>query len=397
MCLAEVHIFSVVQADQFSFEIGLLKLNHSVPKGNCLLPLSPFVDSFGLIRVGGRQSLAHLSFSRKKPVILHGRHPMVKLFILSEHRRLNHAGMTLVISSLNCRFHIIRIRTIARSIIHQCVICHRQSARPVPQILGQLPPERLTLGTVFGKTGIDYAGSIYIKYGHVHKPVIVKSYVCVFVSLNVKAVHLELISDLDLTSKAFISCLRRFISRRCYPSLLWSDHGTNFIGANCEIKELIIQLKEQKTQQDIAEFCATHKMEWKFIPEHSPHFGGIWEVAVKSHLRCVIGEVKFTFEEMYTVLTQIEACLNSCPLVPVNNPDDDGIEVLTPGHFLIGQPLMALPDPAMSYQSVSLLRRWHLCQTLVRHFWKRWHWSIFPLFRKFQNGLIHLETYPWEM
>ena len=81
LCLAEVHLFSVVQADQFSFEISLLKLNHSVPKGNCLLPLSPFVDSFGLIRVGGRQSLAHLSFSRKHPIILHGGHPMVKLLI----------------------------------------------------------------------------------------------------------------------------------------------------------------------------------------------------------------------------------------------------------------------------------------------------------------------------
>ena len=76
---------------------------------------------------------------------------------------------------------------------------------------------------MFGKTGIDYAGPI--KYGHVRKPVIVKSYVCVFVSLTVKAVHLELISD--LTSEAFISCLCRFISRLSYPFLLWSDHGTN--------------------------------------------------------------------------------------------------------------------------------------------------------------------------
>ena len=74
---------------------------------------------------------------------------------------------------------------------------------------------------------------------------------------------------------------------------------------------------------------------------------------------------------MCTVLTQIEAYLDSHPLVPVNNPDDDGIEVLTPGNFPIGQPLIALPDPAMSYQSVSLLKRWHLCQTLVRHFWRR--------------------------
>ena len=85
---------------------------------------------------------------------------------------------------------------------------------------------------------------------------------------------------------------------------------------------------------------------------------------------------------MYTILTQIEACLNSHPLVPINSPDDDSIEILTPGHFLIGQLLTALPDPAFSYRSVSLLRRWHLCQNLVRHFWKRWYLEYLSILQK---------------
>jgi hypothetical protein len=231
----------------------------------------------------------------------------------------------------------------------------------------------LTPDAVFNRTGIDYAGPVLIKYGHVRKPVIVKSYVCVFVSLNVKAVHLELVSN--LTSEAFIACLRRFIARRGYPKLLWSDHGSNFIGANREIKELINFLKEEKVQEKISEFCATSHIDWKFIPEHSPHFGGIWEAAVKSfkkHLKRIVGESKLTFEEMNTVLSQIEACLNSRPLTPMNNPDDDGLEPLTPGHFLIGKPLMALPDLTQSCQSMSIMRRWQLCQTMVNHFWKRW-------------------------
>ena len=81
--------------------------------------------------------------------------------------------------------------------------------------------------------------------------------------------------------------------------------------------------------------------------------------------------MKLTFEEMYTVLTQIESCLNSRLLVPLP-PDDDGIEVLTPGNFLIGRPLESLPDPAFSYRSMTILNRWYLCQALVRHFWQRW-------------------------
>ena len=134
-------------------------------------------------------------------------------------------------------------------------------------------------------------------------------------------------------------------------------------------------LKQQTSETVISQFCSSNNIEWRFIPERSSHFGGIWESAVKSaktHLRRVIHDTKLTFEEATTVLAQVEACLNSRPLTPVDSPDNDGIEVLTPGHFLVGQPLCALPDPPASYQSGSLLRRWHLCQSLVRHFWRRW-------------------------
>ena len=78
-----------------------------------------------------------------------------------------------------------------------------------------------------------------------------------------------------------------------------------------------------------------------------------------------------TYEKLTTVLTQIEACLNSRPLTPMSE-SDDGIEVLTPGHFIVGLPLEANPDPSASFQPVSLLCRWHLCQALMRHFWQRW-------------------------
>ena len=112
------------------------------------------------------------------------------------------------------------------------------------------------------------------------------------------------------------------------------------------MKELSAFLQDQKTQKEVSEFCSSQNINWKFIPERAPHFGGLWEAAVKSfktHLRKVLGEAKLTFEEYTTVLTQVEACLNSRPLCPL--PDsDDGIEALTPGHFLIGRPL----EPCLS-------------------------------------------------
>ena len=380
---AENYWISISQEAHFKEEISILASNKSLPPKSCVLPLHPFLDSSGVLRVGGRQQNPELSFSSLHPAIVHGKHPVTRLIIRSEHLRLLHAGPTLLTSTLSCRLHIVGCRKVIRSITRACVICRRQSAKPQPQMLGQLPIERTTPDSVFEKVGIDYAGPFYIKYGSVRKPTIVKGYVCIFVSLSVKAVHLELVSD--LTSEAFIACLRRFVARRGKPSLIWSDHGTNFVGANRELKEFVEFLEHQKTQGIISEFCSTHNIEWRFIPERAPHFGGLWEAAVRSmkaHLKRVVAEAKLTFEEFMTVLTQIEACLNSRPLTSLSC-DDDAVCALTPGHFLIGRPLESLPDPAFSYRSISLLRRWHLCQNLVRHFWRRWSSEYLSSLRKF--------------
>lgn len=152
-------------------------------------------------------------------------------------------------------------------------MCRRQSIKPQLQMLGQLSVERITPGPVFDKVGVDYAGPVLIKYGYVRKPIIVKAYICIFVSLTVKAVHLEVVSD--LSSDAFIATLRMFIVRRGIPSLIWSDNGTNFIGASREIKDLFQLLAKQDTQAAVVDFLSHYHISWKFIPQHSPHFGGL--------------------------------------------------------------------------------------------------------------------------
>ena len=380
---AKSYWISFSQRAHFAKEVETLELGAQIPQSSSLLSLNPFLDEAKLLRVGGRESNSKLPYEKQHPLIIHGKHPLTKLLIHSEHIRLLHAGPTLLTASLCRQFHIVGCRKIVRSITRSCVTCRRKSAKPQPPMMGQLPMERITPDAVFDKIGIDYAGPIYIKQGSIRKPTILKAYVCVFVSLSVKAVHLELVSD--LTTEAFIACLRRFIGRRGKPSTIWSDHGSNFVGATRQIKELIEFLQQQKTNETISDFCSCQNIDWVFIPEHAPHFGGLWEAAVKSfktHLARVVVNIKLTFEELTTVLVQIEACLNSRPLgsLPCG---DDGVDALTPGHFLIGRPLEALPDPSFSYQKFSLLRRWHLCQALVRHFWQRWSSEYLTTLQKF--------------
>ena len=139
-----------------------------------------------------------------------------------------------------------------------------------------------------------------------------------YLSLTVEAVHLQLVSN--LTSESFIACLCRFISRRGYPSQLWSDHGTNYVGAKREIKELVEFLGEQKTQKSIYEFVVLNTWNGNSYQSilHTLVVFGRQQSRHKTHLKHVIGKVKLTYEEMTTVLTQIEACLNSRRLVPVD-------------------------------------------------------------------------------
>ena len=132
------------------------------------------------------------------------------------------------------------------SLTRQCTTCQCQASKPVPQMMGQLPMEHVTPGCVFERVGVDYAGPFLIKSGKVWKPTILKAYGCIFVSLAVKAVHVELVSD--LTTEAFLATLRQFIARRGLPTLIWSDHGTNFVGAKRELKELYQFLEQGKPQ-----------------------------------------------------------------------------------------------------------------------------------------------------
>ena len=363
---AENLLIRTVQSSQFSEDINHLKKKSTVSKRSPLRNLNPFLDNNNILRVGERLRRISLSTTAKHPSILGAKHPVVKLVILSEHFRLLHGGPTLVASSLAQRYHIIRGRPTIRAIIHNCVTCRRQTRRTQDQIMGQLPPERLEPQVVFTNVGVDFAGPITVKRGNPRKPTLTKA---VFVCLVTKAVHLEAVTG------AFLAALKRFVARRGIPSNIYSDNGSNFQGAASELRAIYRFLDEPATKQTLIEFSVSQRIKWHFIPSLAPHFGGIWESAVKSfktHLRRVTREVRLNFEELSTTLSQIEACLNSRPLTTL--PDaEDAISVLTPGHFLIGKPVTALPEvPQEEPKAIHLAKRWQLCQQITRHLWKRW-------------------------
>ena len=341
------------------------------PKSH-LLSLHPFMGTDGLLRVGGRLSKAPISFFQRHPVILSPKDSLTNLILTTRHVTLCHCGPTLLVSNVGLEFYVTGVKQLARTICKRCVVCKKISATAQQQLMGQIPEARLKEAPAFTTCGVDYAGPFLLKTNQLRNSPTVKGFLSVFICFASKAVHLEVVTG--RTTEAFLAALKRFTSRRGLPADIYSDNDGNFRGANKDLKEFYDLLKTDQLTDTLKAFFLSSHITWHNIPERAPHFGGLWEAAVKSakhHLKRIVGEQKLTFEEFTTVATQVEACLNSRPLLHLDSHSPDGIQPLTPGHALIGKPLVSYPETALP----PLQRypdRWTLCQGLVQQFWKVW-------------------------
>ncbi|XP_058811209.1 uncharacterized protein LOC131676099 [Topomyia yanbarensis] len=283
-----------------------------------------------------------------------------------------HGGPQFTLAIMKHEFWPLRGQDLLRRVVHSCVTCDKAKPKIIEQLMGQRPPERVNRADPFQYVGVDFAGPVYLKPATL-KGAPIKAYVAVFVCLAVKAAHRELVSD--LTSATFIAALRRFIARRGLPSTIFCGNATNFTAAQRELKELRQLFLSQQHRDAVLLEASTHAINFHFIHPQAPTFRGLWEACVKSfkhHLRRVVGNSHLSFEDFSTVLAQIEACLNSRPITPMS-ADPNDVEALTPGHFLVGRPLLAVPEPDLDHIPENRLDLWQKMQRLTQHFWKRWH------------------------
>jgi hypothetical protein len=362
----------LIQECYFKEEISALQSHHALSRKSKILSLHPFLDSVGVLRVGGRLKNANLTYDMRNPILLPRRSYLTDLIIRDAHLQNLHAGPQLLQATLNQRFWIIRCRDAVRFHVKKCVTCTRHAAKTQSQMMGDLPSYRVTQARPFQRCGIDYAGPFMLKSMVTRSKVTLKGYLAIFICLVTRAIHIELVSG--LSTSAFQAALKRFVSRRGRPTDIYSDCGTNFVGAARELKEWIEMVKSEDFNQVIANQMSIQGVTWHFNPPSAPHFGGIWEAGVKSikyHLYRIMGSHRLNYEEMTTLCTQIEACLNSRPITATSSDPND-FTALTPGHFLIGSSLNAIPEPNLLDLKVNRLDRWQFLQSLNQHFWKRW-------------------------
>lgn len=357
---ALLHIIKRVQVTQLSPEIDQIIRKKITFKP--LRRLNPFLDSNNILRVGGRLSQAtHLSYNKRFPILLPNNCKFTELLIKEIHKNFMHPGIQTTQFLLFQNYWIFAAKNTIRKIINNCHACWKTNPKPFQPPMGALPRFRISQIKPFSTIGVDFGGPFTITLGKLRGSKTTKAYICVFVCVVTKAVHVELASD--LSTEAFLAAFRRFMSRRGRCSTIYSDCGTNFVGAHKYLKEIFLNATKVEA------------IEWKFNPPSAPHFSGLWEAgikAVKTHLNRVIGDQILTYEELNTVLTQIEAVLNSRPLCSISSDPNDCTS-LTPGHFLTQEPLAVLPDPNYTTVKLNHLTRWQLLQRMHHDFWKRWH------------------------
>lgn len=230
--------------------------------------------------------------------------------------------------------------------------------------MAPLPTSRVTAAKVFENTGLDYCGPFFVR-PLAGKGASVKVWVAVYVCFAVKAVVLDIVAG--LSTESCVNSLRRFVSRVGRVRTIHCDNSTTFVGAFREVKEMRQVLVDQLESTAWKTECLDRGIEFRFIPPRAPHFGGLWEAAVKAFKRLflkTIGAAPHHYDNMRTAVAQAECIMNSRPLTPLSNDPKD-LSVLTPGHFLVGESIYHLPDPDLSNVPINRLNHFQATQRSV--------------------------------
>nr|XP_041632606.1 uncharacterized protein LOC121502840 [Drosophila kikkawai] len=326
--------------------------------------MNPFLDPHGLIRACGRVTASEvLQYDERHPIFLPYNCQLARLLVSFTHRISLHGGNQLMVRLIRSKFWIPRVKNLVKSVIFSCKICVIHKKKLQTQLMGELPKERTSFSRPFTYTGMDYAGPFDIKNYTGRACLITKGYVLVFVCFSTKAIHLEPTSD--LTTEKFLAAFARFVSRRGCPRQVQSDNGKTFVGAAAVLSREFLQA----VKESVTNAYSHQELLWQFIPPEAPHMGGLWEAGTLFYKSTATR--KYTFEELSTLLAKIEACLNSRPLAPMSEDPTD-LLALTPGHFLVGGPLLATVEPEIKGASTSIINRWQHLKALHQQFRLRW-------------------------
>ena len=365
---ALLSIVRMVQEESFTLELSTLRQGKHLGKGR-LHKLNPELYD-GVIIVGGRLQSSRLESCAKHPIVLPSHHAVTESIVSNCHRVEGHAGVQHVLGVIRKKFWILSPVATIKRVLNKCTTCRRMKGPMVGQMMAPLPESRVTPGMYpFESTGLDYFGPMYVKQGRS----VVKRYACLFTCLKSRAVHLEVAQS--MTTDSFLMTLMRFVNRRGTPKEIYSDNGTNFVGAEADLQRCLASLSQSVISNTLLE----REVQWNFIPPAASHRGGVWERlvrSVKSVLRAVVTEQTPNDECLLTLFTEVERIINNRPLVPLCDDKEDRL-ALTPNDLLLLRPVDGLVLDECSNIG-AFTRSWKQARHMACTFWKRWVRSYLP-------------------
>jgi transposase InsO family protein len=368
-------ILKDVQLEYYAREIECLKHNRNLPASSPIVTLSPVLDEFGILRVGGRlNKLKNSSVQAQyNPVIVPGAHHVTTLLVRHHHALVKHQGRHITEGAVrSADFWIVGGKRLIKSIIYNCVKCRRLRRTLRSQKMSDLPVERLTPSPPFTFVGVDTFGpwtvaSRRTRGGLAHS----KRWAVLFTCFAIRAIHIEVVDD--MSSSAFINALRRFISLRGPVQELYSDRGTNFIGCTDDMKIDTINVEDGP----VKEYLYNRGVTWKFNSPHSSHMGGVWERMIGLTRRILDSMLQehcnknLTHDVLVTLMYEICAIVNSRPIVSVST-DPESAEILSPS-TLLNHKCSTVAEPFEELEIKDMYRaHWKQVQVLANIFWDKW-------------------------
>ena len=338
---AENELVKCIQRKHFSELFVLPSANEKKSKSKLprfVLKLNPILVDC-ILRVGGRLRNAPADFDSKHPTILPSDSHFTELIIKEHHLKVGHSGVGHTWSSLRQTFWIVKGSSTVRRVLGNCMFCRKRNAPVGSQLMADLPHGRLQVDKPpFSHVGIDYFGALLITQGR--------------------------------------SQVKRFIARRGAPDHIYSDNGTNFVGATKILRDSL----REWNQHQINDYLRQQEIRWTFNPPTASHMGGSWERMIRSVRRILsslLTSQSISEEVLQTAMTKVEWIINSRPLVPITL-DPKNEEPLTPNHLLLLKGNPNVPPGLFDYKDCYVRRRWAQVQYIADQFWRRWTREFLP-------------------
>ena len=311
----------------------------------------------GLIRCQGRLKHSDLPFNSKFPVYVPKSSEIARLLVNDAHDAVFHQKVSPTLVQFRTEYWIPSGRQFVRKVVLKCNLCRLYNASPYqPTISPDLPKFRVEVTPPFTNVGTDHVGPLLVRDIYAKSKTMHKCYISLFSCCVTRMLHLELQPNVEAEST--VRSMRRTFARVGTPALLISDNHKTY--------------RAEKTRN----FALKQGIKWRNILNLSPNWGGFYErmnSTIKDALRKTLKHAHLNYEELETIIIEIESVMNSRPLTYVD--DDELLEPLTPSHLMFGRRLRNPKDgtsPEKVFDdTISPTKRREYVNKLLNNFWNR--------------------------